>query len=128
MLQAPMQATEAVTVSVTLPVTVPFQVPAGKSFIDASVEFCEKNGLPVDNAHDLARALQVKWEETQRENQAVLAQCMQWKQTYHVVPLKSWGTLPQNLRQQWMQADCDGLVPGEFQWDLSDISLELPFV
>ena len=112
MLEEPLQATEPLTVSVTLPVTVPLQVPAGKSFIDASVEFCEKNGLPLESAGQLARALQGKWEDMQEASRKVLLQCQQWKADYDVVPLKSWGTLPQNLRQSWMQADCDGLVAG----------------
>lgn len=115
MLESTVKATEPVTVSVTLPVTVPFQVPAGTSFIDASVEFCQKNGLPLENAENLSRALQLKWEETKLVQEQKVKQCVEWKRGYNVIPLNSWGTLPQNLRKDWIELDCDGLVPGRLQ-------------
>lgn len=34
-------------------------------------------------------------------------QCIEWKNQYEVVIGKSWGNLPHDLQQKWLQYSCD---------------------
>ncbi|GBG31731.1 Hypothetical Protein FCC1311_079562 [Hondaea fermentalgiana] len=105
-------ASETVRVSVTLPVNVPLEVPAGKSFKDAAAEFCERNGLAAVHVDTIEQALEARWQEMQAEHR-VRDQCIAWQLSYGVAPNKSWGTMPNDLRVEWLEKSCDTLVPAD---------------
>eukprot|EP00515_Schizochytrium_aggregatum_P016313 CAMPEP_0202098748 /NCGR_PEP_ID=MMETSP0965-20130614/2037_1 /ASSEMBLY_ACC=CAM_ASM_000507 /TAXON_ID=4773 /ORGANISM="Schizochytrium aggregatum, Strain ATCC28209" /LENGTH=354 /DNA_ID=CAMNT_0048667239 /DNA_START=138 /DNA_END=1202 /DNA_ORIENTATION=+ len=105
-------ASETVTVAVTIPVTVPLEVPAGKSFSEAAAEFAQRNGLTSETVPVLEKALTARWEEMSKDNLR-RNQCFQWQLDHQVFPLKDWGTLPEAARIQWLQLECDSVVPAE---------------
>lgn len=103
---------DGVSVSVSIDVVVPLQVPAGASFHDAALEFAQRNGLGAGEAGQIEAALQARWSKMQEDNQR-RTQCGDWQMAHAVRPLKDWGTLPAELRVQWLRLDCDSAVPDE---------------
>jgi hypothetical protein len=59
----------------------------------------------------LSSALEQEWARIQVRNQA--SRCFKWQRRYSVAPLKSWGTMPDATRIQWLELQCDNVVPVE---------------
>ena len=99
-------AQSAVTISVTVPVT----ANEGENIAEVAARFAARNGLGQGAADQIASALVAQYEAQIFESRR-LARCIKWQRAHGVVPLQSWGTLPENERPAWLELECDSVVP-----------------